>query len=59
MKVLGFILIIFGFGFLIPMAHAIRMYSIDGNSLWFLTIIGAPIMGAVIVGFGFAVREDA
>jgi hypothetical protein len=58
MRIWGSIMIFIG-GFMMtwPMSHAIGMYRETGDERWLMTIIGAPIMGAILMGLGFALRR--
>ncbi len=53
MRILGLMLMFFGIFFAGACGHAIGMFQQTGDPRWFLTIIGAPIMGTIIVSFGY------
>lgn len=60
MRTLGAAIIFFG-GIMVswPTSHAISMYQATGDDRWFMTIVGAPIMGALLIALGFAMRSRA
>lgn len=58
MRAWGAIVIFVG-GFMTtwPASHAIGMYQTTGDDRWFLTIIGAPIMGLTLIAVGMMLRR--
>lgn len=59
MKVWGYLLMGITLPFAWALGHAIGMFQQTGDGRWFLTIVGAPIMGAMILWLGITfVRAD-
>lgn len=58
-KVLALFVIVMGLLFLVPFGWAWHMWEASGDARWWMTIIGAPIMGSLLVGLGFLIRQAA
>lgn len=57
MKIVGYGLIVFSILFLLGAIHAIRMYGIQGDPRWVLSIIGCPLFGGLTAAIGWTMAH--